>query len=79
MAASALQIDSPAATWTDLLRQRAATNGDSPAYIFLADGEEQELSVTYAQLDQQARAVAASLQQAGLAGGRALLALSAGP
>ncbi len=44
------------------------------AYAFLGDGEAEESSVNYGELDRQARAVAARLQALGVAGGeRALL------
>src|SRR5262245_23009021 len=56
-----------------LLRRRAAESPDRLAYAFLADGETQRGTVTYAGLDLQARALAATMQSLGLAGGRALL------
>ena len=57
----------------DLLRSRAARQGDDRAYTFLADGKEQESSVTYAELDMRARSIAACLESAGAAGERVLL------
>ncbi|MEL7039112.1 MAG: AMP-binding protein [Cyanobacteria bacterium J06592_8] len=51
-----------ASTLVELLQYRAKTQGDRIAYIFLADGETEEVRLTYAALDQQARAIAAQLQ-----------------
>lgn len=67
------------ATLADLVRARAAARPDDTAYTFLADGESREESLTCAQLEQRARAVAAALQAAGVAPGeRALLLLPPG-
>ncbi|HET7177633.1 MAG TPA: fatty acyl-AMP ligase, partial [Solirubrobacterales bacterium] len=57
-----------------LLRRRAAEEPDATAFLFLADGEREELRLTYADLDRRARAVAAALQRRhGTEGARALL------
>ncbi|HWI60600.1 MAG TPA: AMP-binding protein, partial [Symbiobacteriaceae bacterium] len=61
------------ATVADLLRERAQTHGHLTAYTFLRDGEAEEATLTYAQLDLRARAVAAWLQAAGAGGQRVLL------
>src|SRR5215213_3824771 len=62
------------ATLVDLLRWRASHQPGRRAYTFLGDGEADESSVNYGELDRQARAVAARLQTLGVAGGeRALL------
>lgn len=50
------------ATLVELLRQRAEAQPDKMAYTFLQDGEIEEASLTYAELDRQARAIAAKLQ-----------------
>lgn len=67
----------PPAQMTDLtqiLRWRAQQQPDQPAYIFLLDGEDEEATFTYAQLDRRARAIAARLQTMGITDGqRALL------
>ncbi len=64
----------PCASWVQLSRDRAEANGKREAYVFLADGEEQENRLTYAELDRQARAVAVLLRRASVApGDRALL------
>src|SRR5579883_2838108 len=45
-----------------LARHRAQADGDRVAYTFLLDGETDELNLTYAELDERARAIAARLQ-----------------
>jgi acyl-CoA synthetase (AMP-forming)/AMP-acid ligase II len=60
-------------TLVELLRFRAINQPDKVAYRFLEDGEHVEIAVTYADLDRQARTVAAKLQQMNAAGERALL------
>ncbi|MEX2600603.1 MAG: beta-ketoacyl synthase N-terminal-like domain-containing protein, partial [Balneolaceae bacterium] len=55
----------------ELLQLRAETTPDSMAYTFLKDGIEEATVYTYAELDRQARAVAATLGD--VAGERALL------
>ncbi len=60
--------------FVDLLSLRAAGQPARRAYTFLVDGEEDAVSVTYAELDRRARAVAAHLAELGVpAGARALL------
>src|ERR671921_1856166 len=62
------------ATLVDLLRWRASHEPERRAYTFLGDGEADESSVNYGELDRQAQAVAARLETLGVAGGeRALL------
>ena len=48
----------------EILQWRAALQADQKAYTFLSKDEE-ELSLTYAQLDRQARALGAMLQWRG--------------
>lgn len=48
-------------TLADVLRTRAARDGDRVAYTFLADGERDERTLTYGALDAQASRVAAEL------------------
>ena len=60
-------------TLVDILRYRAAHQSEQIAYTFLVDGESQEVSLTYQQLDQQARAIASQLQSFCQLGERALL------
>ncbi len=61
-----------------LLRQRACITPDACAYIFLADGESLEQSISYGQLDARAQVIAVQLQKLGKAGERALLLYPAG-
>lgn len=58
-----------------LLRHRATTQAQQTGYLFLRDNDpEKELeTLSYAQLDQKARAIAATLQSAGEPGQRVLL------
>lgn len=76
MAANLLSSASQSAkfsTFVDLLHYRAIHQPDQIAYCFLLDGEQQEASLSYRDLDRQARAIAAQLQHLGLQGERALL------
>lgn len=57
----------------DLLRHLAVHKGDELAFAYLVDGENEEISITYAELDRQARGIAAWLQAYGLQGQRAML------
>ena len=61
------------ATLVDLLRHRAQDQPDKLAYQFLEDGKKEAAAYTHAELDQQARAIAALLQQSEARGERALL------
>lgn len=61
------------ATLVDVLRWRALHQPERRAYVFLSDGEQEERTFTYSQLDAQARAIAATLQQRTRPGERALL------
>ncbi|NJN32151.1 MAG: AMP-binding protein [Synechococcales cyanobacterium RM1_1_8] len=56
-----------------LLRQSAQELSDKTAFTFLQDGETVSGTLSYAELDQRARAIAAALQNAGATGQRALL------
>lgn len=60
-------------TLVDLLEYRAQSQCDSTAYTFLLDGETEAATVTYKELDQQARAIATLLQSVSVTGSRALL------
>lgn len=60
-------------TLVEILRQRAQYQPHRRAYTFLVDGECEEISRTYSELDLQARAVAAQLQSLAETGQRALL------
>src|SRR5215472_12477770 len=65
------------ATLVELLLWRASHQPDQKAYTFLTKGEA-ELSLTYAELDRQARAIGATLQRRGAMGERVLLLYPAG-
>ena len=65
-------------TYVDLARQGAQEYRDEVLYTFLRDGETQENQLTWAQLDVRARAIAAQLQEQGLAGRCVLLIYPAG-
>ena len=65
-------------TLVDLLQHRAHLQGPRTAFTFLADGETEEIPITYAELDRRARAIASWLQSHGLEGERALLLFPAG-
>lgn len=56
-----------------MLRNQAEKFVDQTAIIYLRDGENDEVSITYQQLDQQARQIAARLQTLTPKGERALL------
>jgi 8-amino-7-oxononanoate synthase len=62
----------------DLLRHRAAHQPGDVGFSYLVDGESEEISWTYADLDRRARGIAAWLQSLGLHGERALLLYPAG-
>ncbi len=61
------------ATLVDLLRLRAQEQAQQLGYTFLLDGENRTATLSYAELDSRARAIAAALQERGLSGQRALL------
>ena len=66
------------ATLTEILSRRAQQQPDRTAFTFLADGEVETARLTYAELDQRARAVAALLDESGARGERVLLLFDAG-
>jgi acyl-CoA synthetase (AMP-forming)/AMP-acid ligase II len=57
----------------EILQQRAVSQGEKTAYIFLKDGENQEVRLSYQELDFKAKAIALQLQQLVAQGSRALL------
>jgi len=65
-------------TIIDLVRLRAECGPANRAYTFLSDGEEEEGSITYSELEYRSRAVAAWLQTKVQAGDRVLLLLPPG-
>lgn len=66
------------ANLVDLLSLRAERQTDAMAFTFLTDGENDELPLTYGELDRQARAIGAWLESQGMRGERALLLYPAG-
>ncbi len=60
-------------TLVDILHSRALYQPDKKAFTFLLNGETEETTLTYLELDLQARAIATSLQNLGASGERALL------
>jgi acyl-CoA synthetase (AMP-forming)/AMP-acid ligase II len=66
------------ATLVDLLRWRGTHQSERLAYTFLVDGESVESRLTYGELDRQARAIGATLQQMGATGERVLLLYPSG-
>ncbi len=67
-----------APTIVDLLRQRSAYRPHDRAFTFLVDGENEELNITYAELDRKARAVGGWLMDQGMTGKRVLLLYPSG-
>ncbi|HEV2705790.1 MAG TPA: AMP-binding protein, partial [Pyrinomonadaceae bacterium] len=62
----------------ELLRRRALRQPDEVGYIFLVDGETEQIQLTYGELDRKARAIAALLQSSHAVGERALLLYPSG-
>ncbi|MGL5807802.1 MAG: AMP-binding protein, partial [Xenococcaceae cyanobacterium] len=60
-------------TLIDLLQDRSAQQPEKIAYIFLKDGETESGSLTYGELDRQARAIASKLQSLVPVNSRALV------
>lgn len=65
-------------TLPDVLKWRAERTPDAGLFTFLRDGESDEASLSYKQLDQRARAVAVQLLTQGQVGDRALVVLEPG-
>src|SRR6476620_8454404 len=62
----------------DILQWRAKYQPNRLAYRFLVDGEFDEVTLTYKELDRRARAIAALLQSSAKVGDRALLLFQPG-
>ncbi|MDE0940338.1 MAG: hypothetical protein OSA43_10315, partial [Pirellulales bacterium] len=65
-------FDPPQTNLVDRLRYWAEHQGDQFGFVFTSDGED-EIRMTYGQLETRARAIAAHLVDAGMSGERALL------
>ena len=62
----------------ELLRRRAIEQGNQIAYTYLVDGEAEEISLTFKELEHRARAIGAGLQSMGARGERVLLLYPSG-
>ncbi len=69
----AIMYSQPNSNIVEILQQRAISQGEDTAYIFLKDGENKEIILTYQELETKAKAIALSLQQVVDSGSRALL------
>jgi amino acid adenylation domain-containing protein len=67
------EIVDKCSTVVELLRYRTVEQPNIEAFTFLHDGEAQQATLTYQELDRRSRAIAAQLQILGLSGERALL------
>lgn len=65
-------------TFVEVLQARAAERPDTLAYRFLEDGETDESTMTFAEVDRQARTVAVALQEHARPGDRILLLYPSG-
>ncbi len=70
--------DEPLEDLVQVLCHHAAHQPDQPAFVFLRDGDADELVLTFGQLDRGARAIAARLQAMDMVGQRVLLAYPPG-
>lgn len=75
---SSTRANSGPATLVELLELRATTQPEHVGYTFLRDEDGQETRLTYGELFRNARAIAAWLQEMGLAGERVLLLYPSG-
>ena len=78
MCNSKTQPQTQFSTLIELLRDRAATQGQQRAYTFLDSSGTEAQSLTYGELDRQARAIAAHLQPFKAVGERAILLYPSG-
>jgi amino acid adenylation domain-containing protein len=65
-------------TVVEVLRFRSSMQANRDAFTFLLDGETEQTTLTYQELDRRSRQIAAQLQALGLTGERALLLYPAG-
>lgn len=75
---SQCEIFQDISTFVDILSHRALQQAEQTAYIFLANGETETARLTYQQLEQKAKALAAQLQLQMSPGERALLLYPSG-
>ncbi|PLZ98347.1 non-ribosomal peptide synthetase [Fischerella thermalis CCMEE 5268] len=72
------EIVDKCSTVVELLRYRTVEKPNIEAFTFLHDGEAQQATLTYQELDRRSRAIAAQLQILDLSGERALLLYPSG-
>lgn len=72
------RIAAEAQTWNVLLSERAQRTPDAPAITFLEDGEDDARTLSFGELDQRARALAARIAESGSVGDRVLLLVPPG-
>jgi polyketide synthase 12 len=68
----------PPTTLVEMLALRARKHPDRVAFVFLVDGENEQISITYRQLDRRCRALGRMLIEMGMSGERALLLFPSG-
>ncbi|HEX6508913.1 MAG TPA: AMP-binding protein [Chloroflexota bacterium] len=71
--ADTLVVPDSLSTFVEIVRWRAETQPDRLGYTFLLDGDADEVTMTFGELDRRARGVAALLQSRVAPGDRALL------
>ncbi|MFL5350512.1 MAG: AMP-binding protein [Hyalangium sp.] len=72
-------VSKDARTFADILRRRSAELGQAPAFTFLGAQSSEDVTLSYTELDQRARAIARELESRGLSGQRVLIVLPPGP
>jgi len=75
----ARQLWKEARTFADILRRRAAEQGQVPAFTFLGAESSEDVTLSYGELDRRARVIAMELETRGLSGQRVLIVLPPGP
>ncbi len=73
-----MSVNKQFSSYVDVLRYQADQQPDKTAYIFLNDGEKEEVKITYAELDLKAKAIAARLQKQCRFGDRVILLYPSG-
>jgi acyl-CoA synthetase (AMP-forming)/AMP-acid ligase II/aryl carrier-like protein len=71
--AEARDLSTPPRSLVEVLRARAEAHGDRSAFTFLVDGEREALGLSFGELDERARAIAATLAERVDPGARAVL------
>ena len=67
------EVAADVANLADLCRRQATVRGEERAFVFLESGVVESASITYAELDRRACAIAARLRSLAVPGSRALL------